>query len=1324
MTATVPQATGNRNNNSSDSIVKAYPSNITSGNTIVIEIGFYWNDGITGVDALTVSDISKTAGTATLGSFAVAKSDVYDFGTGDHLQSIIYYASVTGTGSCTITVSGGASGTYWLMGLNELHSDLGAFTLHDSQLGHNSTGAPTTTDASSTAGAVFIGMLSVVSSGIVTITPDALFTETYEYEDGSADFTGSAIYRIVSGSTTDAASWTAPNDTGWVAVVAVFQEPSGGTTYTQTNTGSVTPSGTVAKSISKTLIGTLTPVGNLIKQLFKTIIGALTPSGSLVNIKNPSGQTFEESMSGTVTPSGDLTLIKFPSAVVPSGVICLWPSTNGSIPTGWTRATALDALYPKGTADATNPGGTGGANTHGHTTPNHNHSADHVHTVPDSGNGSGSTARDAGTVRPPATHTHVSNPNTSNPTSSLLANDTPATNEPNSEPPYFTVVHIQSNGSPAGLPNNSIGLWNNPAGAPSNWNLADGGSGRPDMRGKYLKGAAAAGDGGGTGGNLTHSHTINSHTHGTNFSHAHPNVTSSQTAASMVGGPISGSNAATATQTHTHSLTINTQATDAITGTGDSTGTGSNEPPYTIQAYIQNNTGSESLPTGIICMWTGLLSAIPSGWNLCDGSNSTPDLRSKFVKGATVLSDIGNTGGSLTHSHTATGHTHAVASHSHTITAGNGAGSNETAGSTACATTTHTHPSWTDTGAASFTSGTGTPTVNDYTNTQPSYYTVAYIQKAAGGGASTAYKTLTGSVSPTGAIGKVIQSLKSGAVTPSGSIIDKIFKTITGILTPVGDLTPTRIPAGGGVTPISMSGSVAPSGALSKITSKLFAGSVTPTGPTWILVAATTLVGAVTPVGNLGRKTIKTIVGSLSPSGIVRKLTSKATFTGAVTFIGNLVNVKAAIRLFTGGVTPSGSVSNRSNKTITGSVTPTGGVSRQSSKTITGGVTPSGIVSKRSNKTITGALTPIGNLAKGIQKAFSGAVALAGNLVNEFIQGVGIKYLNVSGAITPIGSVVKSVSKNLIGSLTPSGVLHRLTSKITFTGGLTPSGALANVKAFVRLFAGSLTPSGSLGRVINKPISGIITPAGALIKKLSRTLSGVLSPSGALTNVKAFMRTFAGSITPTGTLGKQANKIVSGVVTPAGNIVKGISKRISGALAPVGSLVKVVIPALIPIGSAIMSMAVPVMLIVKKFFHISGGKAEISIVGNGRMMRNNIVFGMYTLDGGNMTIVTALNEGESGYVTASFFDSNGSPAIPVSASFWVHDSGGTVMQGVTVINPLDVSVTIEMTPAVNTLLSAVRNVETRVVTVRAVLASGAVVQEEYEYNVRRIHFPI
>ena len=72
-------------------------------------------------------------------------------------------------------------------------------------------------------------------------------------------------------------------------------------------------------------------------------------------------------------------------------------------------------------------------------------------------------------------------------------------------------------------------------------------------------------------------------------------------------------------------------------------------------------------PSGGIIMWSGLESSIPAGWSLCDGQNSTPDLRNRFVIGAGSGGNYSpnDTGGSadaivVEHTHTLSdpGHSH------------------------------------------------------------------------------------------------------------------------------------------------------------------------------------------------------------------------------------------------------------------------------------------------------------------------------------------------------------------------------------------------------------------------------------------------------------------------------------------------------------------------------------------------------------------------------------------------------------------------------------------------------------------------------------------
>lgn len=85
--------------------------------------------------------------------------------------------------------------------------------------------------------------------------------------------------------------------------------------------------------------------------------------------------------------------------------------------------------------------------------------------------------------------------------------------------------------------------------------------------------------------------------------------------------------------------------------------------------------GNGTIPVGGIIMWSGSVASIPTGWALCDGGGSTPDLRNRFVVGASSGTgdttypgvSVDATGGSadatlVSHNHTATvtdtGHTH------------------------------------------------------------------------------------------------------------------------------------------------------------------------------------------------------------------------------------------------------------------------------------------------------------------------------------------------------------------------------------------------------------------------------------------------------------------------------------------------------------------------------------------------------------------------------------------------------------------------------------------------------------------------------------------
>lgn len=66
-------------------------------------------------------------------------------------------------------------------------------------------------------------------------------------------------------------------------------------------------------------------------------------------------------------------------------------------------------------------------------------------------------------------------------------------------------------------------------------------------------------------------------------------------------------------------------------------------------------TWGSGFPSGGIIIWSGSSSAIPSGWYLCDGTNSTPDLRNRFIVGAGSTYAVGATGGAATSTGTISG---------------------------------------------------------------------------------------------------------------------------------------------------------------------------------------------------------------------------------------------------------------------------------------------------------------------------------------------------------------------------------------------------------------------------------------------------------------------------------------------------------------------------------------------------------------------------------------------------------------------------------------------------------------------------------------------
>ena len=178
--------------------------------------------------------------------------------------------------------------------------------------------------------------------------------------------------------------------------------------------------------------------------------------------------------------------------------------------------------------------------------------------------------------------------------------------------------------------------------------------------------------------------------------------------------------------------TLVSSGTVDITGAFRLDGTAGASGQVLLSAGGSNTpTWGSGFPSGGIIIWSGSSASIPSGWLLCDGSSSTPDLRNRFVVGATSTYAVGATGGSadaivVSHTHTATvtdsGHNHTVSVNepgsptSYTLNSG---GFSIRNGTTTSSTAT--------TGITVANSTTGSSGTNA---NLPPYYALCYIMKA------------------------------------------------------------------------------------------------------------------------------------------------------------------------------------------------------------------------------------------------------------------------------------------------------------------------------------------------------------------------------------------------------------------------------------------------------------------------------------------------------------------------------------------------------------------------------------------------------------------
>jgi len=415
---------------------------------------------------------------------------------------------------------------------------------------------------------------------------------------------------------------------------------------------------------------------------------------------------------------------------IPTG-IGIWYNSN-SMPGGWARDAAQNDRMVKGAAANTNAE-TGGATSHNHSTPQHTHpQSQHTHNyttgapndlVFHAGSWMSFISHD--------THTHTGTTGNSAPSvgSSGQSSGASFSSPANSNmPPYYSMVYIESQGTAIGYPAGAVVFWTDNSAIPTGW------SRHSDTYDKYILGAASGANEGATGGG-SHTHDLAAHTHAAG-AHTHAAATSDASTNNNDWAYYPISNYPKALLPHVHTVTP-----DASSGSGTSSsnpggtvGAYTAEPTYYVLITIENTSGADSWLEDAIVMWDGAHDeGTIADWARCDGTAASPDLRGKFIRGASSNgSNVNATGGAAGHTnHNAASHSH-NASHSHPYPATSASSSNQIASYGQWAQWTasgnHGHPAGTtdnDDLAMSSQSNYG---VNAQADSQPSFRTVIYLR--------------------------------------------------------------------------------------------------------------------------------------------------------------------------------------------------------------------------------------------------------------------------------------------------------------------------------------------------------------------------------------------------------------------------------------------------------------------------------------------------------------------------------------------------------------------------------------------------------------------
>lgn len=356
-------------------------------------------------------------------------------------------------------------------------------------------------------------------------------------------------------------------------------------------------------------------------------------------------------------------------------------------------------------------------------------------------------------------------------------------------------------------------------------------------------------------------------------------------------------------------------------------------------------------------------------------------------------------------------------------------------------------------------------------------------------------QTMSGSLSPSGALSWAVIFVLRAFLTPVGVIIRSASRSLPGAnLTPSGVLYRSSLRA--------LSGTLGASGLISRNAVLSVSGALTPSG-LMSRNAILSLSGTLGASGGLARNAIRAMLGALIPSGLSYRTTSRA---------------------LSGNTTPSGVVARNVILSISASLAPSGLVSRAVSAVLSGGSTPGGTLNRATERALpVSTIGPSGSLARAVTMLLTGLVtpngaplvrgalrALSGSLVpSATLSYSQIIYKTLSGSLSSLGALTKVTRRSFPAGLTPVATLVRNTTA-GLSGAMTLSGRIS--RNAERSLSGGTSPSGGLARAVGKHLTGTLSSAATLVRNTFRPLPGGLAPSGSMVRHRTFLMILSGAL--------------------------------------------------------------------------------------------------------------------------------------------------------------------------------------------------------------------